>query len=117
VRPKLFLAASILAAALAVVGSMAGHLVSTTGIFVGGLLGGTLGVALAVALARWRAWVTRPGAVTTGVGGLIGFYTAAALTVTHLSSPVVPILSTALIGLGAVLGNALSTRRRPADGV
>jgi hypothetical protein len=39
------------------------------------------------------------------IGGLLGFGVAAPLAASNLHTPVVPILSSALIGLGAVLGS------------
>jgi hypothetical protein len=53
----------------------------------------------------WRRWIVRSQYWPTVLGAAIGFLLACAVTVNTLSSPVGPILSTLLIGVGALLGS------------
>jgi uncharacterized membrane protein YccC len=61
-------------------------------------------VFVAAYIAVGRGWIGRAQRFWTVIGGLLGFGVAALVTLTTLSSPVGPILSTLLIGTGAVLG-------------
>jgi hypothetical protein len=86
------------------IGAVAGNALGPGGVFGGGLL---LGAALVVAggflASRW-GWITRPQRLWAIVGGVFGFALAWIVTLSTLSSPMGPILSTLLIGSGAVLG-------------
>jgi hypothetical protein len=87
-----------------VLGSMVGARLGRGGLIVGGVVGGVLFVVGAGLLsARW-GWIGRPGALWTILGGAAGFGCACLVTFATLGSPVGPILSTLLIGTGAVLG-------------
>src|SRR5688572_3047642 len=85
-------------------GSMAGNALGQGGVIGGGLVGGAALVIVAGFLsARW-GWIKRPERIWTILGGVFGFALAAIVTLSTLSSPVGPMLSTLLIGTGAVLG-------------
>ena len=56
-------------------------------------------------VARWRRWIEPRDFWPTAAGAALGFAAAALVAVNTLSTPVGPILSTLLIGLGAVLGS------------
>ena len=84
------------------------------GLFTGAVLGGLIGLAVAIrgaqrfgALPRTRASVW-----ASLIGGLVGFGLAIPLAVTHLHSPVVPLLSSLLPGLGAALGQRATQAKR-----
>lgn len=101
---KLFLLMVLLGGAGGALGSMAGSALGRGGVIGGGLLGGAaLVVAAGFLSARWH-WVTPPQRLWTIVGGVLGFAVASLVTLSTLSSPIGPILSTVLIGIGAVLG-------------
>jgi hypothetical protein len=59
---------------------------------------------LVARIAVWRHWIVRPQLWPTALGAAIGFLAASAIAVNTLSSPIGPVLSTLLIGVGAVLG-------------
>ena len=85
-------------------GSILGNAAGRTGLFVGGVVGGLVATALVGVFARWRRWIPADRAVSTGVGAAIGFLAAALIATQTLGSPVGPILSTGLVGVGALVG-------------
>lgn len=108
---KLFLLTCGLSGLAAALGSIVGHAFGETGLWVGGVVGGLAGASAAARLARGRGWIAAPALPATMIGACLGFGAAAYLAVNNLSSPVVPILSTSLSGLGALLGQRLGGGR------
>lgn len=106
----LFLVATLLAGASAAFGSMVGHLGGDTGVMIGGVAGGLLGALASVCIAAWRRWIMPPQFLTTAIGAALGFMLAAVIAVNTLSSPVGPVLSCFLVGIGVVVG---ASRRMP----
>jgi hypothetical protein len=94
----------------ALAGSVIGHAVGPHGLLTGALLGGLAAVALGARLAVWRGWIVQTQWRATALGGELGFVLAALIATRTLKSPLGPILSTLLIGGGAVLGANLATR-------
>jgi hypothetical protein len=90
----------------AFLGSILGNSVGRTGLFAGAILGGAVAVALGVRIAGRLGLVRRTRVAHATLGGLGGFALAVLVAINTLSSPVGPILSVALIGLGAVFGAA-----------
>ena len=107
----LLLIVSALAALCILVGSFVGHSVNGIGLFAGAISGGILGVVAAVWLAVRLRLLGSASYGATFLGGLIGFIVAALIAVKNLHEPVIPIASVALIGLGAILGKAISGKR------
>jgi hypothetical protein len=56
-------------------------------------------------IALWRGWIARPQYRATTIGAALGFLAAASVAVNTLSSPVGPVLSTTLTGVGALIGS------------
>lgn len=101
----LFLLGCVLPGLGGAVGSIVGHRFGTTGLWVGGVAGGLLAsVAVAWIAARAR-WILAARQRGTALGTAVGFLIAAAIAVNTLSSPVGPVLSTLLAGIGAVVGS------------
>ena len=73
-------------------------------LFVGGVLGGALGTVSAPCLASRLRLIAAQQVRGAALGGLLGFAVAAPLAASNLHTPVVPVLSTALIGIGVLLG-------------
>ena len=107
----LFFTAIILSGGAAMGGSIAGSAVGQKGIWVGGVLGGLVGASLSSWLAAKLGWIANSQRARTTIGTAIGFLFAAAIAVNTLSSPVGPVASTILAGLGAVIGAG----RRPRE--
>jgi hypothetical protein len=103
-RIWLFLLTSGVSGLLTVFGSIGGNAFGKTGLFVGAVVGGIAGIALAGLIARRLRLIDHRSYVPTAIGGTLGYVLAAVIAVYNLDSPVVPMLSVSLIGLGAVVG-------------
>jgi len=106
-RPRffLFVVSCLLGGGGGVLGSILGNAAGKTGLFVGGVVGGLVATSLTGVVARWRHWIPADRTWPTGVGAAIGFLAAALIATQTLGSPVGPILSTSLVGIGALLGS------------
>ncbi|MFL5489122.1 MAG: hypothetical protein ACJ8AJ_11625 [Gemmatimonadaceae bacterium] len=107
-RILLFIFCSFLGGLGGALGSIVGHAIGPTGLWVGGILGGLLGAIAATAVARARRWIAPEQFGATAAGASVGFLLAALIAVKTLGSPIGPILSTGLVGLGALLGARVS---------
>jgi hypothetical protein len=106
----LFLIVSGLDAGCILLGSFIGHSISSIGLFAGATIGGIVGVAAAVWLAARLRLLDHASNGVTFLGGLIGFILAAVIAVKNLHGPLIPMASVGLVGLGAILGKAVSRR-------
>ena len=104
-RAALFFVACALGGLGGAVGSMVGHAFGKGGLWAGGILGGLLASMLVARVALWR-WIVGSQTWPTALGTAIGFLLACAVALKTLSTPVGPIMSTLLIGAGALLGSA-----------
>jgi hypothetical protein len=107
-RAALFFVACALGGLGGAVGSMVGNAFGKEGLWAGGILGGLLASMLVARIALWRRWIAGSQAWPTALGTAIGFFLACAVAVNTLSTPVGPIVSTLLIGAGALLGSAVT---------
>jgi uncharacterized membrane protein (UPF0136 family) len=105
-RVALFLAACLLAGAGGVIGSIVGHATGAQGVMIGGVVGGLLGAIASSFLARRRRWIVPAQLRGTAIGASLGFLAAAGVATHTLNSPVGPVLSTLLVGIGALAGAA-----------
>ncbi|HYE95767.1 MAG TPA: hypothetical protein VD962_06125 [Rubricoccaceae bacterium] len=106
----LFVTSCLLCGALAVGGSILGNAFGPSGLIAGALVGGGLGVVAAAWVGKRRGWLP-PSAFGAAVGGgLAGFAVAATVAWLNAHTPVIPVLSTALVGAGAILGSRLALR-------
>ncbi len=105
-RVAVFLAACMLAGAGGLIGSIVGHATGSRGVMIGGVVGGLLGAVASSFLARRRRWIVPAQLRGTAVGTSLGFLAAATVATHTLNSPVGPVLSTLLIGIGALTGAA-----------
>jgi len=110
-RAALFIVACVLGGAGGALGSIVGHSFGKSGLWVGGILGGLLASMLVARIALARRWIVQSQYWRTVLGTAVGFLAACGVVVKTLSSPVGPILSTLLIGAGAVLGAAAASDR------
>jgi hypothetical protein len=107
----LFLLVCLLAGSLTVAGSVLGHAMGPTGLFVGAVIGGFAGVGLAVWLATRIGFLPPANLPSALIGGCAGFIVAAIIAVNSLWTPIIPLASIALTGVGALLGKAIGQRR------
>lgn len=90
----------------AFLGSALGHAVGETALYVGAVIGGIAGVVSATRIALAKKILGPKRFWPAITGGVLGFLLAAIIATNNMSSPVVPLLSILLIGLGAVFGAA-----------
>lgn len=103
-RFALFVLACALGGLGGALGSIVGNAAGRTGLSVGGVVGGLLGGVATAGVARSRRWIAPSQFRPTAIGAMLGFLAAAAVAVNTLSSPVGPVLSTLMVGVGAILG-------------
>ena len=106
-RVLLFITSCVLAGLWAALGSILGHATGHIGLRVGAVIGGLLGSAAAAGLGVWRRWISRDQYWPTAIGAMLGFMAAVLVALNTLSSPVGPVLSTLLVGAGALTGARL----------
>lgn len=86
-------------------GSVVGGFLGQQALFVGGFLGGLLVAPISARVAVWRRWIAPAQYWPVTIGAALGFAAAALVAVYSVSSPIGPVVSTALIGIGALLGS------------
>jgi hypothetical protein len=104
-RILLFVVSCVLGGMGGLLGSILGNAFGPIGLRVGGVAGGLMAALVIARLAVWRRWVDRGDYWRTAAGAGVGFLAAALVATNTLSSPIGPVLSTALVGLGAVLAS------------
>jgi hypothetical protein len=88
----------------AVAGSIVGGGAGRTGLFIGAGIGGIVGVALGTALLKAIGWLPAEDRWGAFLGGTVGFAIAVPFAVLNLDTPITPVVSCALAGMGALLG-------------
>lgn len=94
--------------AAAVLGSVLGASMNHAGLFIGALFGGLIGVWVAVRLSKTLRLIEAKDNSPGILGGCIGFLAAAPLAAANAHTPVIPILSVGLVGLGALVAVKVS---------
>ena len=92
----------------AAVGSILGHAAGPRGLQVGAIAGGILGVLGAVSAAKRFGWLPREETRGAFVGGVVGFAIAIPITLTHMQTPIMPVLSCSFVGIGVLLGAGIA---------
>jgi hypothetical protein len=100
----LFMTACVLGGLGGALGSILGNAAGKSGLFVGGVVGGLLCASLIGPIARSREWIRPERTRATSIGAAVGFLLAALIATQTLSSPIGPVLSTPLVGVGALIG-------------
>ena len=103
-----FIVTCILGGLGGALGSVVGAAFGQRGLFIGGVLGGLAMSLVSARLAIWRKWIGERQFWPTAFGTALGFLAAATVAVNTLSTPIGPILSTSLTGLGALTGRRLA---------
>jgi hypothetical protein len=85
-------------------GSMLGSAMGRGGLLAGGFLGGVSFVVGAGFVSMRWGWILPAQRLWVILGGVFGFTLACIVALATISSPVGPVLSTLLVGTGAVLG-------------
>ena len=103
-RVLLFLTAMVVGGAGGMLGSILGGAGGRSMLFVGGYIGGIVVAPLTARIAVRRRWIPPERATRVAIGAAAGFALAATIAINTLSSPIGPVLSTTLVGIGALLG-------------
>ena len=103
---KLFGLEVLLGGAGAVAGSMLGNAFGRGGVLGGAVIGGVALVIAAGFIACRLGWIRRAERFWVIGGGVAGFVVACLVALATLSSPMGPVVSSLLIGIGALLGAA-----------
>lgn len=85
-------------------GSILGNAGGPSGLKAGAILGGVLGLLIGVVAANRLRWLPRSESPGGFIGGLAGFAVAIPITLSNMHTPVIPIASCALVGVGALFG-------------
>jgi hypothetical protein len=92
----------------AAVGSALGSLIAHRVLFVGGTIGGLSGSWLGAWLSARMNWIPERDTFAVALGATVGFGCAVLIAVNTLHTPVGPMLSTLLVGVGGLLGRRRS---------
>ena len=111
----LFLLVSAIAGVMTVLGSVLGHAAGKTGLYAGAIIGGIVGVVIATRIAVKRRILGPKRMWPANVGGILGLILAAEIATRNMSTPVIPLASILLIGLGAIFGAASRHGKSIAD--
>jgi hypothetical protein len=106
----LFLIVCFLSGVSTLVGSVLGHSVAGNGLFTGAIVGGSLGVLVSTWLAVRLNLIDRSTYAAVAISGLAGFVLASIMTVANLHTPIIPLMSVALVGFGAIVGKIYISR-------
>lgn len=109
--PLAFVLVWLMSGGGAVAGSILGNSVGKAGLAIGALIGGVLASACGAWLACRFGWIPRNGQRTAAQGAAIGFAIAAPIAGFNLHTPVIPVIATALTGVGAVIGGWMADKR------
>ena len=109
--PAVFIMVWLVTGGGAVAGSILGAALGKATLFVGAVLGGLLGSVLSVWIVKYLGWLTSREHRLATLGAVLGFLVAAPIAGLNLDGPVVPVLATALAGVGAVIGAKLAPYR------
>ena len=86
------------------IGSVLGRAFGHNGLFIGATAGGILAVALVARVLIKIGWLPAASYRSALAGGLVGFAVAIPIAVTNLHTPIIPIASCALAGVGLLFG-------------
>ena len=104
----LFVTATLVGGLGGFVGSVLGN--AFNALFAGGFIGGVALSPLTAWIGVKRHWIETSRFWPVTAGAAIGFLAAATLAINTLSSPVGPLVSTVLTGLGALAGARLGAK-------
>ena len=97
----------------AVAGSILGNAWGRAGLYAGAIVGGACTASLAIFLATRFAWLPRAVQGRATLGALLGLCLAAPIAVSHLHTPITPVVVTSLAGVGALVGAGWGGRIQP----
>lgn len=103
---KIFLGESFFCGAFTFLGSILGNAFNQNALFAGAIMGGCSGVILSTYILARRGVINNNSLIPVIAWGIVSFGTATLFSVTNLNSPIIPLLSVLLVGLGCIMGNS-----------
>ncbi|HEV8190857.1 MAG TPA: hypothetical protein VGP82_05150 [Ktedonobacterales bacterium] len=88
----------------AFIGSVLGNAAGPSGLKAGAVAGGVVALLGVVAISKRLNWLPPGESIGAVIGGIGGFAVAILLTLTHMHTPIVPVLSCGLVGIGVLVG-------------
>ncbi len=108
---RLFLMECFFCGLFTFVGSIIGHAFGQSTLFAGAVIGGISGIILTACFLSKTSIIKKNRLALIISCGILTFLLAAFLAVTNLSSPIIPLLSILLVGMGCVFGNNYILRK------
>jgi uncharacterized membrane protein len=109
---KLFLEVSIITGLFILGFSFIGSkLISTNGVIIGAIAGGIIGIIIASRLSIYFSLANKNSFKYIIIFSLIGFLLAILICIYNFNSPVIVVMSTCLIGIGALIGDHLKGKK------
>ncbi len=103
---KLFIEISLICGFLIVFFSVVGsNLLRTNGIFIGAIVGGLIGIIIASRIAVFFSLINKSSFRSMISFSILGFLLAILICFYNFNNPIIVVLSTGLIGLGALFGD------------
>jgi len=93
-------------------GSVLGAAFNRQSLFIGGIIGGLVVSPVAAWLCGRVGWLEPHEVRGTALGAALGFAAAVFVAVNTLSSPIGPLLSPLLVGIGGLVGRRLGSGQR-----
>ena len=113
IKLKLFLEVCLICGLLIVGFSIMGSkLIRTNGIFIGAIAGGLLGIVIASRIAIYFSLAARSSFKSMVGFGVLGFILAIAICFYNFNNPIIVVMSTSLMGTGALLGDYLKGKEK-----
>jgi hypothetical protein len=97
----------------AAIGSALGSLIAHQVLFGGGAIGGLFGSWLGAWISTRVNWIPQRETMAVALGASVGFACGVLIAVNTLHTPIGPILSTLLVGVGGLVGRRLSKAPEP----
>ena len=113
---KLFIEVCLICGLLIVGFSVVGSkLIKTNGIFIGAIFGGLIGVIIASKIAIYFSLANKSSFKSIIIFSLLGFLLAMAICFYNFNNPIIVVMSTSLIGIGALLGDYVKRKSESQD--
>ena len=113
---KLFIEVSLICGLLIVGFSVVGtKLLRTNGIFIGAIIGGLIGIAIASKIAIYFSLVNKTSFKSIIGFSVLGFLLAIVICFYNFNNPIIVVMSTSLIGIGALIGDYLNRKSESQD--
>jgi len=113
---KLFIEVCLICGLLIVGFSVIGNkLIRSNGIFIGAIIGGLMGIVLASKIAIYFSLVNKNSFKSIIIFSLLGFLLAIVICFYNFHNPIIVVMSTSLVGIGALFGDYMNRKPQSQD--